>query len=214
MFSKEELYLALCKRHGEAKQSQLTNAKVAVLGLGGIGSNICMALARLGVGTILIADYDKVELTNVFRQHYSLSDVGAYKTERLKRQILEINPYLKIISKNVFLTEENVVELIKDYDIICEAFDNKETKASIINKILETYSEKFVISGNGMAGYKSLNEIQTKRYGNRLFVCGDQKYGIETEQTLMAPRVCACAMHEANVVLQLILNNLNEMIEL
>lgn len=209
MCSREEIYNALCLRHGAGNQEKISNAKVAVLGLGGLGSNICMALAKLGVGNMLIVDFDKVDITNIFRQNYSLSDIGEYKTEATLKHMQEINPYLNIKTLNVRVTAENISEIISGYDIICEAFDDKETKSLIINEILEKYDDKIIVSGNGMAGYKSLNLIKTRRFGNRLYICGDMENGIETEKTLVAPRVCACAMHEANMVLQIILGEID-----
>lgn len=209
MCSREEIYNALCLRHGAGNQEKISNAKVAVLGLGGLGSNICMALAKLGVGNMLIVDFDKVDITNIFRQNYSLSDIGEYKTEATLKHMQEINPYLNIKTLNVRVTAENVSEIISGYDIICEAFDDKETKSLIINEILEKYDDKIIVSGNGMAGYKSLNLIKTRRFGNRLYICGDMENGIETEKTLVAPRVCTCAMHEANMVLQIILGEID-----
>lgn len=209
MCSREEIYNALCLRHGAGNQEKISNAKVAVLGLGGLGSNICMALAKLGVGNMLIVDFDKVDITNIFRQNYSLSDIGEYKTDATLKQMQEINPYLNIKTLNVRVTAENISEIISGYDIICEAFDDKETKSLIINEILEKYDDKIIVSGNGMAGYKSLNLIKTRRFGNRLYICGDMENGIETEKTLVAPRVCACAMHEANMVLQIILGEID-----
>lgn len=210
MYSKEEIYNALCLRHGAGNQEKISNAKVAVLGLGGLGSNICMALAKLGVGNMLLVDFDKVDITNIFRQNYRLSDIGEYKTDSTLKQMQEINPYLNIKTLNVRVTAENIAEIISEYDIICEAFDEKETKSLIINEILEKYDDKIIISGNGMAGYKSLNLIKTRRFGNRLYLCGDMENGIETEKTLVAPRVCACAMHQANMVLQIILGEIEE----
>ncbi len=209
MCSREEIYNALCLRHGTGNQEKISNAKVAVLGLGGLGSNICMALAKLGVGNMLIVDFDKVDITNIFRQNYRLSDIGEYKTDAALRQMQEVNPYLNIKTLNVRVTDENVSEIISGYDIICEAFDDKETKSLIINEILEKYDNKIIVSGNGMAGYKSLNLIKTRRFGKRLYICGDMENGIETEKTLVAPRVCACAMHEANMVLQIILGEID-----
>lgn len=209
MYTEEEIYNALCIRHGTDNQAKINQAKVAVLGLGGLGSNICMALAKLGVGNMLIVDFDKVDITNIFRQNYRLSDIGEYKTSAMLKQMKEINPYLNIKALNVRITGENIPEMIRDYDIICEAFDDKETKSLIINEILEGYGDKIVVSGNGMAGYKSLNLIKTSSLGKRLYICGDMENGIETEKTLVAPRVCCCAMHEANMVLQIILGEID-----
>lgn len=207
MFTKDELQKALCERHTKSGQEKLNNAKAAIMGLGGLGSNIAIALARLGVGKLLLIDFDVIDLTNIFRQNYRLEHVGRLKTECIKEEIHEINSYIEVNVINEKIDTENVIKLIDDYRIICEAFDKSEIKSEIIDTILEKSQDKIIISGNGMAGYKNCNLIKTRQLGKRLFICGDMKNGIETEHTLMAPRVCACAMHQANVVLNIILDS-------
>lgn len=205
MLEEVELYEALCKRHTRQKQELLKNAKVTIAGLGGLGSNVAMALTRLGVGNLRLIDFDVVDITNIFRQNYRLHHIGKYKTECMKEQIAEINPYIKVEIINETVNEENVIKLIGDSKFICEAFDNRETKAMFINKIMEMSEDKIVVSGSGMAGIGSANEIVTKKITNRLYICGDGINGIEKGLQLMAPHVALCAMHEANMIMRLIL---------
>ena len=205
MLEEVELYEALCKRHTRQKQELLKNAKVTIAGLGGLSSNVAMALTRLGVGNLRLIDFDVVDITNIFRQNYRLHHIGKYKTECMKEQIAEINPYINVEIINETVNEENVIKLIGDSKFICEAFDNRETKAMFINKIMEMSEDKIVVSGSGMAGIGSANEIVTKKITNRLYICGDGINGIEKGLQLMAPHVALCAMHEANMVMRLIL---------
>ena len=137
MPSQEEIYAALCQRHGKALQDKLQKAKVAIAGLGGLGSNIAIGLARIGVGQLHLVDFDRVDLTNLNRQHYFIHHLGQYKTEALKKQILEINPYIRVSTDCLKITASNVATLFSDADIICEAFDVPENKAMLVNTVLE-----------------------------------------------------------------------------
>lgn len=205
MLEEAEIYDALCRRHTMEKQQCLSSSKITVAGLGGLGSNVSLALARLGVGTLRLIDFDVVDITNIFRQNYRLCHIGKYKTNCMKEQIAEINPYIKVETVNQKMTQENVMELIGDSKIICEAFDNKESKAMLINQIMENSTDKIVVAGSGMAGVDTSNTIVTRKITNRFYVCGDGVNGVEDGLQLMAPRVAICAMHEANMVMRLIL---------
>lgn len=209
MPSQEEIYAALCQRHGKALQDKLQKAKVAIAGLGGLGSNIAIGLARIGVGQLHLVDFDRVDLTNLNRQHYFIHHLGQYKTEALKKQILEINPYIQVITDCLKITANNVAILFSDADIICEAFDVPENKAMLVNTVLEQLPDKWLVSGNGMAGYGQSNLIQTKAIMSKFYLCGDNISSNEA-QPLMAPRVAICAGHEANMVAELIIEHLGK----
>ena len=202
---KEILDQAFDARFPKEMKEKLENAHVAIAGLGGLGSNIAVMLARSGVGHLLLVDFDVVDVTNLNRQAYGISQVGKEKTQALKELLCEINPYLEYECKCVRVTPENVKELFTGYPIVCEAFDKAEQKAMLVQELLTQFSETVVISGNGMAGFGDANEIQTKKMMHRLYVCGDQKTDIAEGIGLMAPRVAICAAHQANKVLQIIL---------
>ena len=205
MLEAAEIYKALCQRHTAEKQEKLKNARVAVAGLGGLGSHVSIALARLGVGHLRLIDYDVVDITNIFRQCYLLRHIGQYKTDCLKTQIAEINPYIKVETVTKKITQENVMDLVGDSDIVCEALDRKESKAMLINEIMEHCEDKIVVAGSGMAGTDSANRIVTRKITPRFYVCGDGVSALEDGLQLMAPRVALCAMHEANMIMRLLL---------
>lgn len=209
MPSQDEIYAALCQRHGKALQDKLQKAKVGIAGLGGLGSNIAIGLARIGVGQLHLVDFDRVDLTNLNRQHYFIHHLRQYKTEALKKQILEINPYIHVTTDCLKITAENVPTLFSDADIICEAFDVPENKAMLVNTVLEQLPDKWLVSGNGMAGYGQSNLIQTKAIMSKFYLCGDNISSNEA-QPLMAPRVAICAGHEANMVAELIIEHLGK----
>ena len=185
-------------------QEKLKNGKVAIAGLGGLGSNIAVMLARIGVGKLLLVDFDKVEPSNLNRQYYDSSHLGMLKTEALKSQIDKINPFIKTEIHSITITEENAAEIFNDYNIVCEAFDNPLNKAFLVNALLETGNKK-IIAASGMTGYTSANNIKTKRVFKNLYVCGDSQPAQQAGTGFMAPRVMVCAGHQANMALRLLL---------
>lgn len=203
--TKEELYEVLCVRHGREVQEKLSRAKVAIAGLGGLGSNVAMQLARIGVGHLHLLDFDCVDLTNLNRQHYFIRHLGRPKTEVLKEQILELNPYLDIRTDFVTITEENLEELFGEESIVCEAFDIPENKAMLVNGILEKFPDITLVSASGMAGFGESNKIHTRKVTSHFYLCGDESTEIAPGRGLMAPRVAICASHEANLIVELIL---------
>lgn len=205
MISKEELDRAFDARFPDEMRKKLRGAKVAVAGLGGLGSNIAVMLARSGIGHLFLVDFDVVDVTNLNRQMYFISHLGLPKTEALPQILYQINPYLICESMRIKVTPENVRELFKEYPIVCEAFDKPDQKAMLVRELLMQCPETIVVSGNGMAGYGDTNDICTSQKMRRLYVCGDQKTDVGGGIGLMAPRVAACAAHEANKVIQLIM---------
>lgn len=207
--SKEKLYEALAMRHGEENQAKFERATVNIFGLGGLGSNVAVALTRCGVGHLRLIDYDKVDLTNLNRQQYFLEQVGMYKTEALKDNLLKINPYVNIEIITIKVTEENVSELVKLDGIICEAFDKPEAKSLIIDAFFSqtNYNDRFIVAASGMAGFGRSNLIITQKINDNFYLCGDRESDVAIENKLVSSRVAICANHEANTIIELILQD-------
>lgn len=203
--SKEEIYAALNERHSPEIQAVLSAGNVAIAGLGGLGSNVAYSLTRIGVGHLHLIDFDVVDVTNLNRQQYFMEHVGMYKTEALKSLLMKINPYIEIKTDCVRVTEENIKDLFCDNDIVCEAFDNPDAKALLVNGIMEYFPEKKLVSASGMAGFGSSNSIVTRRITKNFYLCGDRVTAPSYGNGLMAPRVAVCAAHEANMITRLIL---------
>ena len=203
--SREQLDQAFDARFPEEMRTKLRNARVAVAGLRGLGSNIAVMLARSGVGELLLVDFDTVDVTNLNRQMYLIPQLGKPKAEALPEILYQINPYLTYRSVCIKVTPDNVKELFSEYPIVCEAFDKPDQKAMLVRELLMQCPKTTVVSGNGMAGYADANEIRTCQVMKRLYVCGDQSTDVGNGIGLIAPRVAVCAAHEANKVLQLIM---------
>ena len=205
--SKEELQRTLEARHGKELQAKFTGSTVAICGLGGLGSNIAVSLARAGIGRLILIDFDKVDISNLHRQQYQADQIGFYKTEALTENLKRIAPYVETVSHSVHITEENFQELLQDADIICEAFDDAEAKAMLVNGVLEKLHTKYLIAASGMAGLGSANSIKTRRVMERFYLCGDGVSDVADDIGLVAPRVMLCAAHQAQMVLRILSGN-------
>lgn len=205
MPSEKEYERMLIERHTQPVYEKLRAARVAIAGLGGLGSNIAVALTRAGVGELLLVDFDCVELSNLNRQQYIASDLGRLKTEALRDRLLSINPYTRIVCKAVRVDAANAPELFGDYGVVCEAFDKADAKAMLINALLENCPGTTIVAGSGMAGVLSANLIVTRRVFHRLYVCGDGVSDMAAGEGLLAPRVAVCANHQAHMTLRLLL---------
>ena len=202
--TREEIKTALEERHGKVLQSKFSAATVAICGLGGLGSNIALSLARAGIGRLILIDFDRVDITNLHRQQYKAAQVGRYKTEALTENLLEIAPYITIISHTERVTEDNFEKLLGDADIICEAFDRPEAKAMLVNGVLETMPEKYLVAASGMAGLESANSIRTRRITEHFYLCGDGISDVDDDIGLVSSRVMVCAAHQAHMVLRIL----------
>lgn len=204
--TKEEWYSALCERHSEAVQKRFTSATVAICGLGGLGSNIAVALARAGVGKLILIDFDRVDITNLHRQQYKANQIGINKTDALSENLLEIAPYITVEAHNIRITEDNAEKLLRNADIICEAFDNAECKAMLTNLVLEKMPEKYLVASSGMAGLASANIIKTRRITKHFYLCGDEISDVNNGIGLVSSRVMLCSAHQAHMVLRILTN--------
>jgi sulfur carrier protein ThiS adenylyltransferase len=204
MITEKEWTDALISRHGEELHKRFSSATVAVCGLGGLGSNIAIALVRSGIGKLLLIDFDCVDVTNLHRQQYKASQIGRYKAEALAENLLEIAPYTEIHTVTVKITEENFAELLKEADIVCEAFDHAESKAMLVNGVLEQLPHCYLVAASGMAGMNTPNTIRTRKIMKRFYLCGDEVSEAADSIGLVAPRVMLCAAHQAHTVLRIL----------
>lgn len=201
----EDMEAALVARHTPFVHEKIKKVTVGIAGLGGLGSNVALSLARIGIGKLVLVDFDVVEPSNLNRQQYFLKHLGMRKTEALEDVIKSCNPFVKIEKKDVFLDETNMEDTFKDVDIIVEAFDNAVSKSMLVNTVLSNMSDKKVVSASGMAGYFPSNTIITKKIRDNFYLIGDGENEAKPGCGLMAPRVAIAANHEANAVLRIIL---------
>lgn len=202
--TQEEMRTALEQRQGKALQEKLEGATVAVCGLGGLGSNVAIALARAGVGHLILIDFDQVDITNLHRQQYKATQLGRYKTDALAENLREIAPYVRLTTHTEKMTEENYAQLLSPAEVICEAFDDAGAKAMLVNGVLETFPDKYLVAASGMAGLGPANEIRTRKITKRFYLCGDGVSDVADGMGLISSRVMLCAAHEAHAVLRIL----------
>lgn len=188
----------------EEIKSKLKNYTIGIAGAGGLGSNCAVALVRVGIGKLIISDFDIVSESNLNRQYYFKDQLGQKKVIALKENIKRINPEVEIITNDIKLNEKNIVEIYTDCDVIVEAFDLAEMKKMLIETCLSELPEKPVIIGSGMAGWGNSNDIKFRQNEN-LYICGDEKSEIAVDNPPLAPRVGIVANMQANTVLEILL---------
>ena len=194
----------LFERNVKGISEKLKKAKVCILGLGGLGSNVATLLARAGIGSLKLVDFDIVEASNLNRQQYRISHIGMKKTEAIRTIIKEINPFVEIETLDIKVDRENILSIVGDVEIVVEAFDRAETKAMAIEELLIN-GDKILVSASGMAGLGSANEIITRKIRDNFYLVGDNYSDYEEYSGIMSTRVMICAAHQANIVLRIIL---------
>ncbi|WP_462106640.1 sulfur carrier protein ThiS adenylyltransferase ThiF [Campylobacter concisus] len=205
MPEREVLRSMIASRNSPELNLALSKAVIGVAGLGGLGSNIALSLARVGVKKLVLADFDVVEPSNLNRQQYFVRHIGMKKTQALKELINDVNPFVEVEAHDIFLDEKNVASVFGECEILCEAFDNVAGKAMILNEAGASLKEKKIIGASGMAGYFSSNLIKTIKFAKNVYLCGDLTNEAKIGQGLMAPRVAVCANHQANLAIRLLM---------
>ncbi len=201
--TKKEIQWVLQSRHTPNIAKKLQKSIVGIAGLGGLGSHVAFLLARMGVGTLVLADFDVVDLSNLNRQQYFFYHVGKPKTQALKESLNHINPYLTYQTYNVRVTPKNFLEIFRDCDILIEAFDDAQEKTMLIKESQKT--QKITIAASGVAGYGHNDTIMTKKINSTLYIIGDFTSEAKPNQGLMAPRVSIAAAKQANLAIELLL---------
>lgn len=195
---------AFFSRREKAVLAVLRQSSVGIAGAGGLGSNVAVSLARAGVGRLVIADFDKVEPSNLNRQQYTIDQVGERKVEALRDNLLAINPYSLYEIHDVRVTRRNAAKIFARVDVLVEAFDRAEAKEMLIETGLARFPGRPIVAASGLAGYGMNRKLRTRRLGN-LYICGDEESQCPKGVSPMAPRVALVAAMQANLVVELLL---------
>ncbi len=189
---------------------KLGQSVVGIAGLGGLGSNVAIALARAGIGKLIIADFDKVEESNLNRQQYFIDQIGKNKVDCMIENLRRMNPRVQVEGHQITLTTENIPQVFGKADVIAECFDSASAKQMIVETVLTKMDGVRIVSASGLAGYGKSNTIKTRRVSPRLVLVGDGQTGIDTCRILTAARVGVAAMHQANAILELLIDEINQ----
>jgi sulfur carrier protein ThiS adenylyltransferase len=187
-------------------ESHLGKFTIGIAGAGGLGSNCAVSLARCGVGTLVIADFDVVEPANLTRQYYFADQAGMLKADALKENIARINPAIKVIAHNLKLDESNIPTVFKSCDVVVEAFDSNDMKEMLVETVQMRMPGTPVIIGSGLAGWGDNETIRSRKIDDTLYVCGDESTTAGDEMPPMAPRVSIVANMQANTVIEILMN--------
>jgi len=200
--SKEELAGLMAARHTPGVHKKMEQACVGIAGLGGLGSVVAVALARIGVGKLILVDFDVVEPSNLNRQQFFVDQIGQFKTEALLENLQRINPYVQYEIHTLRLTPENSAQIFKNVDVLVEAFDRADQKAMLLEAVQKTT----IVGASGVAGYEPATSIHIRKMGPRIYLVGDFETAAAPGCGLMAPRVGIAAHIQANLVLRLLLD--------
>lgn len=203
--SAEEMEALLVSRHTPGVHEKLKAATVGIAGVGGLGSSIAIALARSGVGRLILADFDIVEPSNLNRQQYFIDQLGLPKVDALKENLKRINPYVQAAPFFGRLNADNIPQAFAGVDILVEAFDAADQKAMLVETFRQKFPDTPLVAASGLAGFDSANSVTTRRAGKNFYLVGDGVNGAEPGRGLMSPRVGVAAHHQANAVLRLLL---------
>ena len=203
--SREEMESLLLSRHTPGVHEAVRRGLVGIAGIGGLGSTVAVALARTGVGGLIVADFDVVEPSNVNRQQYGIDQLGMLKTDALAAVLRRINPYVRLETHAIRLDEDNIPRIFGEVDVMIEAFDSPAAKAMLLRTFRHHCPDIPLVTASGLAGYGPSNEIRTRKVLDNLYIVGDEVTAAGPGMGLMAPRVGIAAAHQANAALRLLL---------
>ena len=189
-------------------KSYLSQFRVGIAGAGGLGSNCAIALARTGIGNLVLCDHDTVDISNLNRQYYFISQVGMAKTEALRNNIALIDPEVIVVSHNIMLTRSNIPGIFSGCDVIVEAFDGKEMKEMLIETVQRNMPGIPLVVGSGLAGWGRSEALRYRKIDETLYVCGDESTEVSDENPPLAPRVAMVAGMQANTVIDILMNRI------
>ena len=195
--------MPLFARNVPGMTEALRRRAVGVAGCGGLGSNAALALARAGIGRLILADCDKVEESNLNRQQFFRKDIGAGKVQALAAYLRDINPELRVDERPVELSPANLAEVFREADLLVEAFDKAESKKWLVEAWCRAFPDRHVVCGNGLAGFGGSESLKVTRIGDRIWLCGDNESDMSLG--LCSARVAIVANMEANLAIELLM---------
>jgi sulfur carrier protein ThiS adenylyltransferase len=176
---------------------------VGIAGAGGLGSNAALALARAGIGKLIIADSDRIEITNLNRQQYTWSQIGKIKVEALVSNLRKVNPFSDYAGIHRRITRTNAAAIFAEADILIEAFDRADQKQMLIETWIARFPDRPIIAASGLSGFGENRKIGQRRIGD-LYICGDEASEPRPGISPMAPRVGIVANMQANLAIELL----------
>ena len=191
---------AILARQKPEINDAVKNYTVAILGCGGLGSQVAWILARLGVGKLILYDFDVVEASNLNRQNYSVSDIGKKKAEATAVRIKQWLPHVSVESRDEFVDAEVLKRVAAEADIVVEAYDGVGSKIEAFD-FFQDHTTPYVCT-TGVAG--PLGDVMRKDFGH-IHMVGD--FNGEDRKDCYMPKVMTIAAMECQVVLELMIGD-------
>jgi len=201
----DEMEAQMTARHGPGILRSLKGARVGIAGCGGLGSAVAVSLARLGVGRLLLVDYDLVEPSNLNRQQYFVDQLGLPKVEALRDNLERMNPFVTVEVREQRLTRENLAQTFTGCTVLAECFDDPEMKREMTLAVRKAMPDTPLVTVSGIAGYGPSQEIGIRRVFDNVYLVGDRVSAARPGRGLLSPRVAVAAGHQANLILRLLL---------
>lgn len=198
--SENHLLAGLARHFRPDQLEKLARARVGIAGAGGLGSNLAVMLCRCGIGSLILVDHDKVEPSNLNRQHFLPGQIGMPKVEALADNLLALNPDLELDARYMRLDAANIDSCLRECGLWAEALDRAEDKTLLVENAL--LAGCHIVSASGLCGYGG-PPLQKRRMGNLVLV-GDFATSCEIAPPL-APRVTQAAALMADAILEFIL---------
>lgn len=189
----------IAKYLGENQLNFLQNITIGIAGAGGLGSNCAMNLVRSGFKRLIIADFDRIEESNLNRQFFFLSQIGEYKVDALAKNLKNVNPDIELTIHKIKVTPENMGKLFLNCETVVEAFDKAELKKSFVETFLPT--DKLVVTASGIGGTGNADAIITRRVRENVYMIGDMKTECSEKNPPFSPMVAIAAAKQADAVL-------------
>ena len=196
---------AACPIDQAGVSERLASARVGIIGLGGLGSNAAMTLVRAGVRSLVLADFDRVEPSNLNRQLFFSDQVGRPKTDALAETLMRIEPTLELTLVRDRVTAANLATVFSGVDVLLEAVDSAQDKEMIVGTASDALPDTPLVWVSGLAGCASADAISTRRVGEKVWVVGDLESDIRDGLPLLASRVMVAAAHEAHIAARILL---------
>ena len=184
---------------GEERLRYLQTVAVGVAGCGGLGSNCAMHLARSGFKRFVLADFDRVDPSNLNRQAFTFDQLGLLKVRALAANMLAVNPDLQLDLQAVEVTPDNMTTLFAHCDAVVEAFDGADAKKALVETFMQ--SDTFLVTASGIGGFGDADSIVTRRVRDRLVMVGDMETECTADNPPLSPKVGVAAAKQADAVL-------------
>nr|WP_231117053.1 sulfur carrier protein ThiS adenylyltransferase ThiF [Pseudodesulfovibrio alkaliphilus] len=193
---------------GEERLRHLQGVTVGIAGAGGLGSNCAMLLVRSGFKRFVLADFDRVDASNLNRQAYEADQIGQLKVTALSQNMRAVNPDLGLDLCTERITSDNVAAVFSGCDAVVEAFDDPLCKRALVESLLPV--GVLVVAASGIGGHGNADMLVTRRVRDNFILVGDMETECSMEHPPLGPRVALAAAKQADAVLDYFLKTFQE----